>query len=88
MNDIFSSFHKFSIKQPFYIFNWLRNFCKIFLPSFSMMKFSTEPELWNSSLVEPNEEKCKEAIEWISEFEAYGGTCTIDALRVRSLIFW
>ena len=46
------------------------------------MKFSTEPELWSSSLVEPDDQTCKQAIEWISEIEAYGGTCTIDALRV------
>ena len=50
--------------------------------SFSIMKFSTEPELWRRSLVEPNAQNCKEVIDWISEFEAYGGTCTIDALRV------
>ena len=46
------------------------------------MKFSTEPALWRRSLIEPDDQNCKEAIEWISEFEAYGGTCTIDALRV------
>ena len=46
------------------------------------MKFSTEPVLWSESLCEPSEQKCNEAIDWISAFEAYGGTCTIDALRV------
>jgi len=50
--------------------------------NFSIMKFSTEPELWRRSLVEPNAQNCKEVIDWISEFEAYGGTCTIDALRL------
>ena len=50
------------------------------------MKFSTEPELWRGTLVEPNDQVCKEAIDWIEKFEAYGGTCTIDALRVRFLL--
>lgn len=46
------------------------------------MKYSTEPILWNDTLMEPNEMNCKEVLSWISEFEAYGGTCTIDAIRV------
>ena len=46
------------------------------------MKYSTEPVLWNNTLMEPNELNCKEALSWISEFEAYGGTCTVDAIRV------
>eukprot|EP00112_Aurelia_sp_Birch-Aquarium-sp1_P014285 Seg3076.2 transcript_id=Seg3076.2/GoldUCD/mRNA.D3Y31 product="von Willebrand factor A domain-containing protein 3A" protein_id=Seg3076.2/GoldUCD/D3Y31 len=49
---------------------------------FTIMKYSTEPILWNDTLMEPNEMNCKEVLSWISEFEAYGGTCTIDAIRL------
>ncbi|XP_065066102.1 von Willebrand factor A domain-containing protein 3A-like isoform X2 [Rhopilema esculentum] len=50
--------------------------------NFSIMKYSSAPTLWQATLVRPDETECKKAIEWISQFEAYGGTCTIDALKL------
>eukprot|EP00794_Sanderia_malayensis_P009024 gene9026-9991_t len=50
--------------------------------NFSVMSFSSEPNVWKDTLIEPSEDACKEAIRWISDFEAYGGTCTIDAIRL------
>ena len=52
------------------------------------MKYSSAPTPWQTTLVRPDETECKKAVEWVSQFEAYGGTCTIDALKVRASVFF
>ena len=34
-------------------------------------------------MIEPTEENCHKAIEWVSQLQANGNTCTLDALKVQ-----
>lgn len=36
---------------------------------------------WKPNLVSTSDDTCQEAVEWVSEFEANGSTCTLEALQ-------
>jgi len=51
-----------------------------------MIGFSKNVSKWMSKIALADEEKCHEAIEWISRLSADGNTCTLQAIQVYMLV--
>ncbi|KAL2100914.1 hypothetical protein ACEWY4_002675 [Coilia grayii] len=48
---------------------------------FTLMAFSGDVRPWRPELVEPTEEACRQAVDWLSQLTCHGGTCTLEALQ-------
>jgi von Willebrand factor A domain-containing protein 3 len=48
--------------------------------SFNLIRYSNNVEKWREGIQESSEENCHRAIAWLSNFSAFGNTCTLDAL--------
>jgi hypothetical protein len=49
---------------------------------FNLIRFSTEAVQWEPNLVSTSDDSCQEAVEWVTDFEASGSTCTLEALQM------
>ena len=49
---------------------------------FNLIGFSKNVSKWMSKVTLADEQKCHEAIEWISRLSADGNTCTLQAIQV------
>ncbi|XP_048847315.1 von Willebrand factor A domain-containing protein 3A [Brienomyrus brachyistius] len=49
---------------------------------FTLLAFSDVVRAWRSTLVEASQEACQDAVRWLSQLSAYGGTCLLEALQV------
>ncbi|XP_010123548.1 PREDICTED: von Willebrand factor A domain-containing protein 3A-like, partial [Chlamydotis macqueenii] len=48
---------------------------------FNLLTFGANTESWKECLVEATNETCHDAVQWVSKFHAYGGTCILMALQ-------
>ncbi|XP_063074803.1 von Willebrand factor A domain-containing protein 3A [Engraulis encrasicolus] len=48
---------------------------------FTLMAFSGDVRPWRAELVEPSEDSCRLAVDWLSQLTCHGGTCTLEALQ-------
>ncbi|XP_023691198.2 von Willebrand factor A domain-containing protein 3A isoform X1 [Paramormyrops kingsleyae] len=51
---------------------------------FTLLAFSDVVRPWRSTLVEASQEACQDAVHWLSQLSAHGGTCLLEALQVAS----
>ena len=51
-----------------------------------MIGFSKNVTKWMSRVTLADEERCHEAIEWISRLSADGNTCTLQAIQVALIL--
>lgn len=54
-----------------------------FFLRFNLVRFSRTCERWQQALVEPTDDNCREAVQWVAQLAASGNTCTLEALQVR-----
>lgn len=59
--------------------------CVTFNFRFNLIRFSSEVVPWKPSLEATSDDSCQDAVEWVSDFDANGSTCTLNALQVRLL---
>ncbi|XP_046691362.1 von Willebrand factor A domain-containing protein 3A [Silurus meridionalis] len=48
---------------------------------FSMVAFSELVQVWQEELVEASEERCRDAVTWLSQLNTHGGTSILHALK-------
>ncbi|XP_042564284.1 von Willebrand factor A domain-containing protein 3A [Clupea harengus] len=48
---------------------------------FTLLVFSGDVRSWRPELVEPTEEACRQAVQWLSQLTCHGGTHTLEALQ-------
>lgn len=49
---------------------------------FNLIRFASEVVSWKPSLASTSDDSCQNAVEWVSDFDANGSTCTLNALQV------
>ncbi|XP_076122786.1 von Willebrand factor A domain-containing protein 3A [Alosa pseudoharengus] len=49
---------------------------------FTLLAFSGDVRPWRPELVEPTDEACGQAEQWLAQLTSHGGTCTLEALQV------
>lgn len=49
---------------------------------FNLIRFSSEVVPWKPSLTSTSDDSCQDAVEWVSDFDASGSTCTLNALQL------
>jgi len=54
---------------------------------FNLIAFSRSCSSWKTGVVDPMEENCHDAAQWITELVANGNTCTLEALTVLGILF-
>lgn len=54
------------------------------LPSFNLIGFSEDLQLWQDSLVETTDAACHEATQWVTQLCAQGSTSVLQALLASS----
>lgn len=50
------------------------------LPSFNLLSFAGDLQLWRDTLVETTDAACHEAMQWVTRLGAQGGTSILQAL--------
>jgi len=55
---------------------------------FNLIAFSRSCSSWKPGLVDPTEENCHDAAQWIACLVADGNTCTLEALQVHLPVNW
>lgn len=81
MGETFSLLHPIHFPFIFHSHFILNTQHVLFFHRFNLVRFSTEAVPWKPNLVPTSDETCQEAVEWVSEFEANGSTCTLEALQ-------
>lgn len=49
---------------------------------FNLVQFSRSCERWQRALVDPTDDNCREAVQWVAQLTASGNTCTLEALQM------
>ncbi|XP_078347349.1 von Willebrand factor A domain-containing protein 3A-like isoform X3 [Oculina patagonica] len=49
---------------------------------FNLIRFASEVVSWKPSLASTSDDSCQDAVEWVSDFDANGSTCTLSALQL------
>ncbi|KAI2644677.1 von Willebrand factor A domain-containing protein 3A [Labeo rohita] len=52
---------------------------------FNMVAFSGEVRMWQPTLVQPTEELCVEAVQWLNQLSTHGASSTLQALQIETL---